>query len=101
MFSMNRQLSRHVKSADDVAGGGGGASSSKKAASKKRGKAGGGGARAKRQRGMYGALRVSDALAAATGKREMTRSEMTKWFWAHVKKHGLQARFWLGLCACV
>jgi len=120
MFSMNKQISRHVKAAHEVAndsgddgdgdGNGGGRSSSKRApaarkrapasASKKRAAAGGGGGggAAKKPRGMYGEVRLSEALAAVTGKAQMTRSDLTKWFWAYVKGNELQVRV---DCVCV
>ncbi|GBF91929.1 hypothetical protein Rsub_04653 [Raphidocelis subcapitata] len=106
MFSMNKQLSRHVKAADAVTngsddeggGGGGGGSAAKKprarsGGARKRpaaGGGGGGGSAAKKPRGMYGEVALSDELAAVTGRHRMTRSDLTKWFWAYVRQHELQ-----------
>ena len=104
MFSMNKQLSRHVKAADAVTngsddegggGGGGGGSAAKKprarsGGAKKRAAGGGGGSAAKKPRGMYGEVTLSDELAAVTGRHRMARSDLTKWFWAYVKQHELQ-----------
>jgi upstream activation factor subunit UAF30 len=108
MFSMNKQISKHVKASDEVANGGDsdGGGGARPAAARKRasgasgkrkrggGEGGGGGGgeegAKKKGRGMYGEMRVSDALAAVVGRSEMTRSELTKWFWAYVKEHNLQ-----------
>jgi chromatin remodeling complex protein RSC6 len=103
MFSMNKQISKHVKASDEVANGGGsgdegggGRPAAKRRASGPSGKrkraAGGGGGGAKKARGMYGEMRVSDALAAVVGRSQMTRSDLTKWFWAYVKENNLQVR---------
>lgn len=37
-------------------------------------------------------LPLSDALAAACGKPEMTRGELVKWVYAYVKEHDLKVR---------
>jgi len=105
MFSMNKQLSRHVKTNDAAAVVGGSASEDDeprqskprpKAASKpaaKRGKkaedSDGGGGSKKGGGGYTKPVKISAELAALVGTDSISRPELTKFFWGYFREHEL------------
>ncbi|KAF6266659.1 SWIB/MDM2 domain-containing protein [Scenedesmus sp. NREL 46B-D3] len=108
MFSMNKQISRHVFSRDAIMGGGsddeseqqpakkartsGGAGSSKpkpKPRAKAKGSSEGGDGAKKELKGFAKPQRISDELAAVTGQPEMSRGTLMKWLFAYIKEKDL------------
>jgi upstream activation factor subunit UAF30 len=96
MFSMNKQLSKHVKTIPGEfiggGGGGGGSGGSSKArarapAARRRGSAGGGGGKARG--GFAVPCKLSPEMAEVVGRDTMTRSDLTKWFWAYFRAKDL------------
>jgi upstream activation factor subunit UAF30 len=92
MFSMNKQLSKHVKTIPGSGGGGGGGGGASRLrarapATRRRGSAGGGGGKARG--GFAVPCKLSPEMAEVVGRDTMTRSDLTKWFWNYFRTKDL------------
>jgi upstream activation factor subunit UAF30 len=92
MFSMNKQLSAHVKTIPGAAGGGGGEGGSRpraRAPAARKTKSGGGGGGGKARGGFAVPVRLSPEMQEVVGRATMTRADLTKWFWNYFRTKDL------------
>lgn len=93
MFSMNKQLSKHIFQAEGGSAQkrkvGEGGESAAKAPRKHKSKSGGedGG---RKSNGFTKQLKVSPEMADWIGRPEISRPELTSFFWSYIKENGLQ-----------
>jgi upstream activation factor subunit UAF30 len=84
MFSMHRQLSRHIKASNSTLKREPGEAPAKKKP-KKAAEPG-----EKKLSGFAAPLKLSPELAAVVGKEEASRGECQKLLWAYIREHNLQ-----------